>query len=121
MSYEQLKNGIPTYIPRPFHGLIASVAEVAQDTFNSQRHLNSMTMRSSVEQLREQKIIAHVLGMVTCNALKHDEPVEDEVLAFKNALSELPPEVNISTLGFDDEQLGLLGKRFGVSPNDEIK
>lgn len=116
MSGENLPNKITRYMPSPIKRLIENTVEVVQDTFSSRHHAEKLIASSIEEQLKNQRMMVHVLGMTACHNIKHDEPAEDQILAFKIALYDLPPDMTIHTIGFDEEQMELLGRHIDIAP-----
>lgn len=119
MNPENYRNPTQKIIPKPVRRLMAKVVEVAQVTFDSQNHAESIAARDERKKLQEQRRVTHILGMSLAHSIKADEPIEEQLLMFKNALNELPPRMGINSVGLDDEQLGTLGTYFEVPPLDE--
>lgn len=119
MSPERYINPVQKIIPKPLRRLMAKTVEVVQITFDSQHHAKSLTEKDERAKLQQQRRVTHVLGMSLAHSIKIDEAVEDQLLMFKNALNELPPGMNINSIGLDEEQLGILGLYFEIPQIEE--
>lgn len=119
MNPEKSRNPIKKIIPKPIRRFITKVVIGTKDSLSSDYHLEHIAKNGEHDQLREQKVTAHLIGMSACNSLLNGEPASDQLLELKLALSELPKEVNIQALWFDERQLELLSLYFDIQQSPE--